>query len=58
MIRQPLFAEPRGRGWYIADAEIREVSCAVYISKRAPVAAIRAMSAPTGAAVSSFYTVK
>ena len=27
MIRGPLFAEPRGRGWYIADAEMREVSC-------------------------------
>jgi hypothetical protein len=37
MIRGPLFAEPRGRGWYIADAEMREVSCALYISKRAAV---------------------
>jgi hypothetical protein len=30
MIRGPLFAEPRGRGWYIiADAEMREVFSAV-----------------------------
>jgi hypothetical protein len=43
MIRGPLFAEPRGRGWYIADAEMREVSCVVYLSKRAAVASIRAM---------------
>jgi hypothetical protein len=49
MIRGPLFAEPRGRGWYIVAAENNEVSCAVYISKRAAVAAIRVMP---GAAVS------
>jgi hypothetical protein len=49
MIRGPLFAEPRGRGWYIADAEMREVSCAVYLSKRAAVASIRAMPAAPAA---------
>ena len=58
MIRGPLFAEPRGRGWYIADAEMREVSCALYISKRAAVAAIRAMAAPAEVGHPLFYTVK
>jgi hypothetical protein len=57
-IRRPLFAEPRGRGWYIADAENNEVSCAVYISKRAAVASIRAMPAVTADPPPLFYTVK
>ena len=51
-------AEPRGRGWYIADAENREVSCAVYISKRAAVAAIRAMLGAAASELPLFYTVK
>jgi hypothetical protein len=58
MIRGPLFAEPRGRGWYIADAEMREVSCGVYISKRAAVAAIRAMLGAAAPGRPLFYTVK
>jgi hypothetical protein len=58
MIRGPLFAEPRGRGWYIANAEMREVFSAVYISKRDAVAAIRAMPAASAAHPSLFYTVK
>jgi hypothetical protein len=58
MIRGPLFAEPRGRGWYIADAEMREVSCEVYISKRAAIAVIRAMPAVTADPPPLFYTVK
>jgi hypothetical protein len=57
MIRHPLFAEPRGRGWYIADAENNEVSCAVYISKRAAVASIP-MPAVTADPPPLFYTVK
>jgi hypothetical protein len=47
MIRHPLFAEPRGRGWYIADAEMRDVRGVVYISKRAAVVSIRAMPEAT-----------
>jgi hypothetical protein len=37
MIRAPLFAEPCGDrpGWYIADAEMRDVLGVIYISKRA-----------------------
>jgi hypothetical protein len=40
MIRALLFAEPCGDrpGWYIADAELRDVLGVVYISKRAAVA--------------------
>jgi hypothetical protein len=43
MIRHQLFAEPRGRGrgWYIADAEMRDMLGVIYISKRAAVASIR-----------------
>ena len=58
MIRGPLFAEPRGRGWYIADAEMREVSCAIYISKRAAVVSIRAMLGAGAPGLPLFYTVK
>jgi hypothetical protein len=58
MIRGPLFAEPRGRGWYIADAEMREVSCVVYISKRAAVASIRAIPGAAASGLPLFYTVK
>ena len=46
MIRA-LFAEPRGRGWYIVDAEMRDVLGVVYVSKRAAVASIRAMPEAT-----------
>jgi hypothetical protein len=43
MIRALLFAEPCGDrpGWYIADAEMRDVLGVIYISKRAAVASIR-----------------
>ena len=58
MIRGPLFAEPRGRGWYIADAEMREVFSALYIPKRAAVASIRAMPAPPPADHPLFDNVK
>jgi hypothetical protein len=42
----------------VADAENREVSCAVYISKRAAVAAIRAMLGAAASELPLFYTVK
>ena len=47
MIRAPLFAEPCGDrpGWYIADAEMRDVLGVIYISKRAAVASIRGVPA-------------
>jgi len=37
---------------------MREVSCVVYLSKRAAVASIRAMAAADGAGQPLFYTVK
>jgi hypothetical protein len=58
MIRTPLFAEPCGRGWYIADAEMRDMRGVVYISKRAAVASIRAMPSEAAAGHPLFYTVK
>ena len=58
MIRHQLFAEPRGRGWYIADAEMRDISGVIYISKRAAVTSIRAMPAPPPADHPLFDNVK
>jgi hypothetical protein len=43
---------------YIADAEMREVSCAIYISKRAAVVSIRAMLGAGAPGLPLFYTVK
>jgi hypothetical protein len=59
MIRAPLFAEPCGDrpGWYIADAEMRDVLGVIYISKRAAVASIRGMPA-AAAGHPLFYMVK
>lgn len=51
MSNPPLFAEPLDAGgWYIADADMRDVRGVIYISKRAAVRAIRAMSTATAAA--------
>ena len=52
MIRAPLFAEPCGDhpGWYIADAEMRDVLGVVYISKRAAVALDQGNASGCGAA--------
>ena len=37
-------AEPRGRGWYVADSIGHDVLGIVFINKRAAVAAIRLMA--------------
>jgi len=49
---------PDRPGWYIADAEMRDILGVVYISKRAAVASIRAMPAAADAGHPLFYTVK
>jgi hypothetical protein len=41
-----LFAEPRGRNWYIADKAMIDVTGELFRSKAEAVAAIRAMQPP------------
>jgi hypothetical protein len=48
LVAAPAAPHCRG-GWYIADAEMRDILGVVYISKRAAVASIRAMPAAANA---------